>query len=89
MREAARLREPASGRTLLVSTDQPGLQFYSGNFLDGTMIGKAASPMRIVPRSRSKPSNFPDAPNKQHFPAAVLRPERAFKSCTIFQLGVE
>ena len=89
LREVAWLHDPQSGRTLTISTDQPGLQFYSGNFLDGGILGKGgvAYPMRSAIALETQ--HFPDLPNHPNFPDALLRPGRVFESRTIFQLGVE
>lgn len=77
-RLAARLSDPASGRTMEVLTNQPGIQFYSGNFLDGKTIGKNG----IAYGHRSglclETQNFPDAPNQPTFPSAVLRPGETY-----------
>jgi aldose 1-epimerase len=85
---AARVVEPATGRTLELSTTEPGLQFYSGNFLDGSITGKSG----VVYRHRYgfclEPQHFPDSPNKPQFPSAVLRPGDVYRSQTVFAFGV-
>ena len=89
LRRVAWLRDPQSGRTLTITTDQPGLQFYSGNFLDGRIVGKGgvAYPSRSAIALETQ--HFPDSPNHLHFPDTLLRPGRVFDSRTIYQLGVD
>ena len=89
LREVARLHDPHSGRTLTISTDQPGLQFYSGNFLDGSILGKGGVAYALRSAIALETQHFPDSPNHPHFPDALLRPEKVFESRTIYQLGVE
>jgi len=81
----ARVFEPDSGRQLELLTTEPGLQFYSGNFLDGTIRGKAGK--TYGPRSAFclESQHFPDSPNKPNFPSTVLRPGEVFRSRTIFR----
>jgi aldose 1-epimerase len=85
---AARVLNPQSGRTLDISTTEPGLQFYSGNFLDGTITGK----MGHVYGHRSglvlETQHFPDSPNQPTFPSTILRPEEEYRSRTVFAFGV-
>jgi len=86
---AARVAEPASGRTLEVRTTQPGLQFYSGNFLDGSIMGKDSR--RYAHRSGFclETQHFPDSPNQPGFPSVVLRPAVDYAEETVFVFGVE
>lgn len=85
-RHAARVTEPTTGRTLDIYTDQPGLQFYSGNFLDGSIRGKGG-----VYAYRFgfclETQHFPDSPNKPGFPSTILRPGERFRSRTVFRFG--
>ena len=83
----ARVFEPDSGRQLDLLTTEPGLQFYSGNFLDGTIIGKSGK--TYGPRSAFslESQHFPDSPNQPHFPSTVLRPGQVFRSKTIFRFS--
>ncbi|PZN30579.1 MAG: galactose-1-epimerase [Proteobacteria bacterium] len=74
LRLAARLEDPDSGRVLELATTAPGLQFYSGNFLDGTSIGKAARSYRQGDGLCLEPQVFPDSPNRPDFPSARLDP---------------
>ena len=86
---AARVAEPTSGRTLEVRTTQPGLQFYSGNFLDGSLVGKKGR--RYLHRSGFclETQHYPDSPNHPDFPSAVLRPAEEYVQETRFRFGVE
>ncbi|MEU7854317.1 aldose epimerase family protein [Nonomuraea sp. NPDC049141] len=81
---AARVVEPDSGRVLEVITDQPGLQFYSGNFLDGTLRGTSG---RLYPKRSGfalESQHFPDSPNHENFPSTVLRPGEVYRTTTIY-----
>jgi aldose 1-epimerase len=85
---AARLEDPASGRTLDVSTTEPGMQFYTGNFLDGTITGKSG---RLYQRRYGlclETQHFPDSPNRATFPSTILRPGERYQSKTVFAFGV-
>ena len=79
---AARLRDPGSGRTLEILTDQPGLQFYSGNLLDGTLVGPGGQAYRSGDGVALETQHFPDSPNQPGFPSTVLRPGEVFRSTT-------
>lgn len=85
---AARVVEPRSGRTLEVRTTQPGLQLYSGNFLDGSITGKAGR--RYGHRSGFclETQHFPDSPNHPAFPSVVLRPDDQYESESVYLFGV-
>ena len=84
---AARVTEPSSGRVLEVLTTQPGLQFYTANFLDGTVHGKSG---KAYPRRSAfcmETQHFPDSPNHPGFPTTVLRPGEHFHSTTVFRFS--
>ena len=81
---AARALDPASGRQLTVWTDQPGVQFYSGNFLNGTLVGISGHTYRQGAGYTFETQHFPDSPNERAFPSTVLRPGKTFTSTTIF-----
>ena len=84
----ARVVEPTSGRTLDVSTTEPGVQFYTGNFLDGTINGKGGL---VYPRRSGfclETQHYPDSPNHANFPTTVLQPGAVYKSRTVFAFGV-
>jgi aldose 1-epimerase len=78
----ARVSEPTSGRVLEVWSDQPGLQFYAGNFLDGTLIGKDGKAYQRRSGFCMEPQHFPDSPNKPNFPSVELKPGDTYH-CTI------
>lgn len=75
---AARLFDPASGRKMEVWSDQPGVQFYSGNFLDGTLKGKGGVVYRMSDGLCLEPQAWPDSPNRPDFPFAPLRPGEVY-----------
>ncbi|MFI6486125.1 aldose epimerase family protein [Streptomyces sp. NPDC050564] len=79
----ATLRDPSSGRTLKIATDQPGLQFYSGNFLDGTLVGTGGHIYRQGDALCLETQHFPDSPNQPKFPTTVLRPGATYRSTTV------
>ena len=85
---AARVVDPVSGRTLDVSTTEPGVQFYTGNFLDGTIRGKAGHVYVHRGALVLETQHFPDSPNHPNFPSTVLRPGITFRSRTVFAFGV-
>lgn len=87
MRLAARVEEPSTGRVLEVSTDQPGIQFYSGNFLDGTAKGKGGVAYAHRSGFCLETQHFPDSPNKREFPSTVLKPGATFHSTTIYKFS--
>jgi aldose 1-epimerase len=85
---AARVVEPASGRTLEVTTTEPGVQFYSGNFLDGTLTGKGG---RVYARRTGfclETQHYPDSPNQPSFPSTIVKPGAEYRSQTVFRFGV-
>ncbi len=84
LRRAATVRDPASGRAFVVLTTQPGVQFYTGNFLDGTLRGKG----RIYEKHSGlclETQHYPDSPNNPKFPSTVLRPKHKFHETTVFR----
>lgn len=88
MTRAAHVLEPASGRVLELFTEEPGVQFYSGNFLDGSLAGKGR-----VYQHRSgfclEPQHFPDSPNQPHFPNTILRPGEVYETESRFRFSVD
>jgi len=86
---AAEVEEPRSGRTLSVSTDQPGLQFYTGNFLDGTLTGAGGNVYRQYSGFTLETQHFPDSPNHDNFPSTVLAPGETYKTSTVYAFGVK
>jgi aldose 1-epimerase len=87
LEEAAVLRDPAGGRTLTISTTEPGLQFYSGNFLNGTLVGTGGTVYRQGDGLALETQHFPDSPNQPAFPSTVLQPGEVYDSTTVFQLS--
>lgn len=88
-RRAAFVHEPSSGRTMEVATTEPGVQLYTGNFLDGTIRGKAGV---VYPHRGGfclETQHFPDSPNQPRFPSVVLRPGERYQSRTVFRFGVD
>lgn len=86
---AAKLTSPITGITLEVYTNEPGVQVYTGNFLDGTVTGKKGI---VYPQRASvclETQHYPDTPNKAHWPSAVLEPGQTYKSQCIYKFGVE
>lgn len=81
---AARLRDPSSGRVLEVSTTEPAVQLYSGNFLDGSAVGIGGRAYRQSDALCLETQHFPDSPNRSDFPSTVLRPGEQFSSTTLF-----
>ena len=88
MRQAARLVDPGSGRSLDVSTSEPGIQFYSGNFLDGTITGKGGAIYGHRSALCLETQHYPDSPNQPAFPSTLLLPGRTYRSRTILAFGV-
>ncbi|WP_327663503.1 MULTISPECIES: aldose epimerase family protein [unclassified Streptomyces] len=84
----ATLRDPSSGRSLKIATDQPGLQFYSGNFLDGTLVGQSGRTYRQGDGLALETQHFPDSPNQPKFPSTVLRPGEKYRTTTVHSFGV-
>ncbi len=81
----ARLREPVSGRVMEVFTTQPGIQFYSGNFLDGSLIGKGGVAYQRYAGLCLETQHYPDSPNHPSFPSTVLRAGETFHEVTVYK----
>jgi aldose 1-epimerase len=81
---AARLRDPDSGRQLSVLTTEPGIQFYSGNFLDGRLYGASGRAYRQSDGLCLETQHYPDSPNKPQFPSTLLRPGETYRTSTIY-----
>ena len=86
---AARVYEPTSGRVMEVSTTQPGVQFYTGNFLDGTVTGKKGHVYKHRYGLCLETQHFPDSPNHPDFPSTILKPGETFKSKTVFRFSAK
>jgi aldose 1-epimerase len=89
VRKVAELYEAGSGRMMTVFTDQPGLQFYSGNFLDGTAKGKNGIAYQQRTGVCLEAQAFPDTPNKPQFPSVTLRPGQTYRQTTIYQFSTK
>ncbi|AOF95440.1 aldose epimerase family protein [Sphingobium sp. RAC03] len=86
---AARLEDPVSGRVLEVLTTEPGVQFYAGNFLDGTLVGKGGHLYRMGDGIALEPQKFPDAPNKPAFLSARVDPGKPYRHAMVYRLSVK
>jgi aldose 1-epimerase len=86
---AARVYEPTSGRVMEVSTTQPGVQFYTGNFLDGTVIGKEGHAYKKNFGLCLETQHYPDSPNHPAFPTAILKPGETFRETTVFKFSTK
>jgi aldose 1-epimerase len=86
---AAVLKDPVSGRVLTMSTDQPGIQFYSGNFLDGTLYGTSGRQYRQGDGLALETQHYPDSPNHANFPSTVLRPGQTYRTTTVLNFSVD
>lgn len=85
---AAVAYDPKSGREMKVFTTEPGVQFYAGNFLDGSLTGKGGKVYQKRDGFCLETQHFPDSPNNGHFPATTLRPGQVFRSKTVYAFGV-
>ena len=88
LRPAARVTDPASGRALEVLTSEPGLQLYSGNQLDGTLVGPGGAAYGRRSGLALETQHFPDSPNQPGFPATALRPGEVYRSVTVYRFSV-
>jgi len=86
-RMVARVEDPASGRVLTLTSSQPGLQFYSGNFLDGTTVGPGGHIYRQGDAFVLEPQLFPDTPNHPDFGSAVLRPGQTYRNLMVYRFS--
>ena len=86
---AASVFEPTSGRRMEVWTTEPGLQFYSGNFLDGTHVGKSGRPYRYRNGFCLETQHFPDSPNQPAFPTTILPPGQAYRTTTVYKFSAQ
>ncbi len=84
---AGRVEEPTTGRVMEVLTTEPGIQFYSGNFLDGTNVGKGGKVYRHRYGFCLETQHFPDSPNKPQFPSTILKPGQEYHSRTVYRFS--
>jgi len=87
LQKAAEVYEPITGRVMEVLTDQIGLQFYSGNFLDGTTVGKSNRPYTFRTGFAMETQHFPDTPNQPNFPSITLKPGEEYKTATVYRFS--
>jgi aldose 1-epimerase len=85
----ARVVEPNSGRVVEVWSDEPGLQFYAGNFLDGTLTGKSGVAYQVHTGFAMEPQHFPDSPNKANFPSVELKPGETYHNTIEYKFSAE
>lgn len=88
LKKVAHLSEPGSGRFLEVWTTEPGIQFYSGNFLDGKFINHTGTPVQLHTALCLETQHFPDSPNKKEFPSSILEPGKKYYTETVYKVGV-
>jgi aldose 1-epimerase len=86
---AARVSDPASGRVMEVWTTAPGIQFYTGNFLDGSLTGKGGWVYKIRNGFCFEPQGFPDSPNHPDFPTTELKPGETYKNAMLYKFSVQ
>ena len=89
LQHAATLRDPKSGRTVDVATTEPGVQFYSGNFLDGTIKGKGGKAYVLRSGLCLETQHYPDSPNQPSFPSTILQPGKTLTSRTTFTFSAK
>jgi aldose 1-epimerase len=85
---AASVYDPSSGRLMDVYTTEPGIQFYSGNFLNGSHIGHNNKVHKYRSAFCLETQHFPDSPNHNHFPSCIIRPGEIYKSATIYKFSI-
>lgn len=88
LRPAARLVDPRSGRSLEVSTTEPGMQLYTGNFLNGSQTGKGGASYHHRNGVCLETQHYPDSPNQPAFPTTILRPGQTYRSRTVYTFGI-
>jgi aldose 1-epimerase len=86
---AATVFEPATGRMMEVLTSEPGVQFYTANFLDGSVIGKGGVPYGRRCALCLETQHFPDSPNRPEFPTTVLRPGEVYETTTVYRFSAK
>ena len=89
MKVAARVSEPTSGRVMEIRTTEPGIQFYSGNFLDGTITGKGGKVYQHRWGFCLETQHYPDSPNKPEFPSTILQPGQKYETTTIYRFSAK
>ena len=84
---AAQIEDPESGRKLALYTREPGLQFYSGNFMDGSYVGKYGKPFKYREAFVLEPQHYPDSPNHDNFPAIILHPGEVYHTASVYKFS--
>jgi aldose 1-epimerase len=87
MKLAATVYEPTTGRVMTVHTEEPGIQFYCGNFLNGKLIGKSGRPYLHRGGFCLETQHYPDSPNQSNFPSCIVNPGEPYKTSTIFKFS--
>jgi aldose 1-epimerase len=85
---AATVYEPISGRYMEVLTEEPGIQYYSGNFLDGSLVGKSGVNYEYRSGFCLETQHYPDSPNHANFPSTTLKPGEIYKTRTVYRFSV-
>lgn len=86
---AVKVKEPESGRIMEIYTTEPGIQFYGGNFLDGSDTGKEGDPYEHRTAFCLEPQHFPDSPNHSNFPSVVLEPDSTYHSLSVYRMSAK
>jgi aldose 1-epimerase len=81
------MHDPISGRTMEILTQEPALQFYAGNFMDGTVKGKAGNIVKHRYGIALETQNYPDAPNQPNFPNSILAPGETYSTTSVYRFG--
>jgi aldose 1-epimerase len=89
LKKAATVHDPASGRVMEVFTTEPGIQFYAGNFLDGSLVGKNGDKYQKNDGLCLETQHFPDSPNHSNFPSTILTPGKKYQSTTVYKFSVK
>jgi aldose 1-epimerase len=85
---AARVVDPKSGRQVDVFTEEPGIQFYGGNFMDGSDVGKYGTKFEYRASFALETQHYPDSPNQANFPNTILRPRETYQTQSIYRFSV-
>lgn len=89
LKNVASVYEPTSGRVLEVLTTEPAIQFYTGNFLDGTIVGKGGINLKHRTGLCLETQHYPDSPNQSKFPSTVLKPNETYETTTVYKFSVK
>lgn len=89
LKHQASLYDPVSGRYMDIITQEPAIQFYSGNFMDGNVDGRNGKPIKFRAGLALEPQHFPDSPNHKHFPNTILAPGETYTTSSIYKFGVK